>query len=320
MSSKNFFAILGEDEEGVKVEQPKVAAAKKEEPAAVQQKKTSRGPRTDYPRRGGARNVVAGDALKESSGPLNAPLTDSQLHELKEGRPRGGRGAARSAAGRGGYRGREFDRHSSNPRHDGEKKDVAGKGSWGNPVTAEGEAAKDGETPAADKENVEGAEGEKAEEVAPEPEEKLKTLEEYLAEVAAAKPVAAAAVRKANEGSDDSQWKDAVVLAKAEVEEDYFSGNKSNKSGKKTTKEVKTKVALDIEQKFADEQPARGEGYRGGRGGARGGRGAPGGARGGERGSRPSTGRGGPNNRGGPKQGGFVNVADPNAFPSLGGK
>jgi len=53
-----------------------------------------------------------------------------------EKRGRGARGA-----GRGG-RGREFDRRSGDDRFDGEKKEVAGKGTWGDPTDAENEAAK----------------------------------------------------------------------------------------------------------------------------------------------------------------------------------
>jgi hypothetical protein len=43
-----------------------------------------------------------------------------------------------------------------------------------------------------------------------------------MAELQAKKPVIAAPARKANEGSDDTQWKDAVVLKKEE--EAFFVG------------------------------------------------------------------------------------------------
>ncbi|KAJ3114310.1 hypothetical protein HDU96_002275 [Phlyctochytrium bullatum] len=312
MSSKNFFAVLGEDDDvdSQQVDQKKATPAKeaasKDADKQVRQtnQQRSRAPRNDYPRRGGGPRapVVQSDVLRERSGPLNAPLTDAQLHEAKEHHG-GGRGRGRG--GRGGYRGREFDRHSGNPRYDGEKKEIAGKGSWGNPVTAESEAVKDGEAPA-EKENAENAGEEKAEEqTPPEPEEKLKTLEEYLAERAAAKPAAAEPTRRPNEGSDETQWKDAVVLQREEDEE-YYSSNKGSKS--KKSKETKAKVALDIEQKFADEYSGREGGFRGGRGGR-------GGPRGGYNSSRPNTGRG--RGRGGAS---YVNVDDINAFPSLGSK
>ena len=51
--------------------------------------------------------------------------------------------------GRGGgapRHGREFDRHSGQDHIDGLKKEIAGKGSWGNPLTSEEQAAKDVES------------------------------------------------------------------------------------------------------------------------------------------------------------------------------
>ena len=70
---------------------------------------------------------------------------------------------------------------------------------------------------------------------------------------------------------------------------------------KKREKEVKTKNLLDIEMRYNDETPSRRpESSRGGRGG-QGGRGGRGRGGGGYNGSR----------------GGFVNVNDKNAFPSL---
>ena len=55
-----------------------------------------------------------------------------------------------------------------------------------------------------------------------EPVEVLKTLDQYLSEVSTTKKVTEAPVRRANEGSDDSQWKNTVVLVKEE--EDLFAG------------------------------------------------------------------------------------------------
>lgn len=54
---------------------------------------------------------------------------------------------------------------------------------------------------------------------AEEPEENTKTLEEYLAEKKNTQSLRRNEARKANEGADDGQWKDAVVLEK---EEDVF--------------------------------------------------------------------------------------------------
>lgn len=56
-----------------------------------------------------------------------------------------------------------------------------------------------------------------------EPEEQTKTLDEYLAAKKAAAAAALPELRKANEGADDSKWKDAVALEKQE-EEDFFGG------------------------------------------------------------------------------------------------
>ncbi|KAJ3130714.1 hypothetical protein HK101_004968, partial [Irineochytrium annulatum] len=227
------------------------------------------GDRNDGPRRdrvdrggygGGDRGGYGGDRGERGDRNRNDRHGERGLGEHGG---RGGRG------GGGGYRGREFDRHSANARYDGEKKDVAGKGSWGNPVTAEGEAAKDSEAVEGDAPKENGEEAGKADAAAapaPEPEENFKTLEQYIAEREASKPAPAVTARKANEGSDDAQWKDAVVVHKKE-EDEYFSANKGAKA--KKVKEVKTKVALDIEQRFNDEPQS----FRGGRGGGRGGRG-----------------------------------------------
>lgn len=67
--------------------------------------------------------------------PAIARSSESQgdRREGGRGRGRGGRG------GRGGFRGRgrEYDRQSATGRFDGEKKEVAGKGSWGDAKTAD---------------------------------------------------------------------------------------------------------------------------------------------------------------------------------------
>lgn len=66
-----------------------------------------------------------------------------------------------------------------------------------------------------------------------EPEENTKTLEEYLAEKKdSAKKFRLDQGRKANEGSDESQWKNTVELKKEETS--YFSG--------KVKKKKKTKI------------------------------------------------------------------------------
>lgn len=338
--SKNLFDLLGDDgEEGVARPQPvkKDAAA----PAPVQQQQqkkdqqVNRAPRNEYRPRGGAGGQPRGDRIQRNGGPretgdFERPPREGQREGQVDGQRggyRGGRGGRGGPRGGGaGARGREFDRRSGTGRRDTEKKEVAGKGSWGNPVTAEEEGSKvaEQEIAAADgtatpEENAAGADAAAEPETPKEPEEVLKTLDQYFAEVQAKKGAQEANVRKANEGADESQWKDAVVFEKKE-EEEYFVGGKSK--GKKaaavaqTPKEKAQKVFAAIEQRFADE-PKRGgrEGGRGGRGGGRG-----------QGGDRPDSGRGrgGQNNRRGGRAaaGGDanVNVADERAFPSLGGK
>lgn len=61
---------------------------------------------------------------------------------------------------------------------------------------------------------------------AAEAEEKVKTLEEYLAEKAnKSLNVALPEARKANEGADDKKWENAVAFVKEE-EPEYFAVNK----------------------------------------------------------------------------------------------
>ena len=55
-----------------------------------------------------------------------------------------------------------------------------------------------------------------------EPEQNFKTLEQYLSEKNAKKSDEPVAVRRPNEGVDDSKWKDAVPLLKQE--ESLFAG------------------------------------------------------------------------------------------------
>ena len=152
----------------------------------------------------------------------------------------------------------------------------------------------------------------------PEPEDKSKSYEDYLAEQAEkklqlnAKPLEA---RKPNEGSkQDKKWADAKPLHK---EEDEYVSGKAQKS--KRERERTQKQMLDVEIRYAE--PAS-------RGGERG-RGRGRGDRGGFRGDRGGGGRGRGEGYRGRGDGGYrgarggretsVNVSDENAFPSLGG-
>lgn len=96
-------------------------------------------------------------------------------------------------------------------------------------AAAEKEATEGDATPAAEGETAAGAAGgDKQAETPAEPEDNSKSYEEYLAERKAAgrgilESLTSAGGRKANEGSDDSQWKDGVLLEKAD-DDVYFIG------------------------------------------------------------------------------------------------
>lgn len=172
---------------------------------------------------------------------------------------------------------------------------------WAIPATSSDEPV----IPAAGAEGVKN-EGRRAREREQEEEDNTLTFDQYLAQKAEkeASLLPKLEARKANEGADDSLWKDAVQVQKGEDEEAYFATKR--KSAPKARTEKKEKVFLEIEARF--ERPDRGG--RGGR--ARGDRG--------ERGSRPGRGRGGDDGarRGGRSYGPqAVNVDDEKAFPSL---
>ncbi|KAI8876377.1 hypothetical protein K501DRAFT_288927 [Backusella circina FSU 941] len=207
-----------------------------------------------------------------------------------------------SRNGRGTGRGkrpprRQFDRHSGTGIVDSEKKVNQG---WGHAETAEAEASKD----TLDAKDPDAPEKEVA---APaEPEEVVKTLDEYLAEKAnKSLKVSLPEARKAND-NDDSAFKGAVAHHKEELDDFYV--NKDAKSAKKTEKVRKEKVFVDIEQRFEEKSSPRSTGgFRGGnrRGGSdrRGGRGGNSNRRGGSGRSDKSP---------------AINIQDATAFPSLG--
>ncbi|KAI8394153.1 uncharacterized protein BYT42DRAFT_553547 [Radiomyces spectabilis] len=235
--------------------------------------------------------------------PVAAPLKEEKKAEQPKARsgksasPKAS-GAARAGKGsdrrRGGARQgnrpprREFDRHSGTGLVDSEKKEKQG---WGHAETAEAEAAADSISP-----KDPAAADEATAEAAAEPEEVVKTLEEYLAEKAnKSLKVSLPEARKPNEGADDGKWKDAVAFSKTEEPELFATKEKA----KKAEKPRKEKQFVEIEQRF-QERNTRG-GFRGNdrRGGERRGRGN------GRRGNRQSNGP-------------VVNLQDTAAFPSLG--
>ncbi|KAJ2347887.1 hypothetical protein IWW50_004039 [Coemansia erecta] len=240
------------------------------------QKKTTQGPRPEraqptpvfrsgYPARGARRG-----------GSTREPVRAAEPVEEQERRPRAphasqrGRGAPRG-------RGRQFDRHSGTGLVDSDKKQKQG---WlGAPedmpadeASAAAEAAKDAQ---------DGAMTPMEEE----PEEVVKSLDDYLGERAKSSIDSKRELRKANEGVAQSALKQGVELNK--TEEDFFAPTIVRKSRK--NRERKEKVFVnEITQQFNDQ--TRGA-FRGGRGG--------------RSDRRPNT------------RQAHINLGDKNAFPSL---
>ncbi|EEH39879.2 hypothetical protein PAAG_02068 [Paracoccidioides lutzii Pb01] len=159
-----------------------------------------------------------------------------------------------------------------------------------------------------------GAEANAAEAVA-EPEERVKSYDEYLAQQAEQRrqDLGVKEARKPNEGvKADKKWATAKELKRDEDESSYIKGKEEKARREKARKE---KAFVEVDMRFV-EQP------RGGRGGDSRGRG-----RGGDRGGRGGgRGRGG-EFRGGPPRGGASRVnptgpsvrVDEKNFPALGG-
>lgn len=169
------------------------------------------------------------------------------------------------------------------------------------------------EIAAADKKEDEAVE-------AAEPEEKVKSFDDFLAEKAEKKLALGdnLSLRQANEGSKgNKKWDTAKPLEKEET--DYFTptGGKATRQ-----RERKAKQTIDIEPRFVEAERPRPEGRTRGGPGARGGFRGEGRGRGGPRGAGPRGGaRGGaaaaPAPRA-PKQSATINTSDESAFPSLG--
>lgn len=146
-----------------------------------------------------------------------------------------------------------------------------------------------------------------------EPEEVVKTLDDYLAEkTAKSAKISLPEARTANAGADNSQWKNTQVLEIRETENFIKMSKESVAKTRKGKKETKVLIT-DLDFRFTEpaRDPAPRSAFRGGRGG--GDRGARGG---GDRGARGA--RGGAPRRGGPRGGDGVNVDDQELFPSLG--
>ncbi|KAJ2485688.1 hypothetical protein IWW37_005871 [Coemansia sp. RSA 2050] len=291
--STNPFALLPDDatDSFVNVVPSKAAAKaapKKVVPVtpaadrATPSERASRG--TGYPSRGARRTVAStrapGAAIVDSA-PAFEPREKDRSRPIHQSQR--GRGSVRG-------RGRQFDRHSATGLVDSEKKEKQGWLGDEKALVQDGAQA----TEEAKKDNQEAA----TPAVEEEPEEVIKTLDDYLKERESASVDAKRTLRKANEARvDQSQLKNQMTLDKKE--EDFFAPIAAQKSRKQ--KERKEKIFVDIEQRFVDESSRRGA-FRGG----------------------PRGGAGGPQNRGG--RGSFnaanrganrVNINDERAFPSL---
>jgi len=251
--------------------------------------------------------------------------------ERGRGRGRGGnfrgRGRGRGGGGREGFDRfgkREFDRHSGSdktgvkpvdkrggkgPHNWGDDKDEMERGQLNDSVEETQEWAPtnpdaENQDPNESNENND-ADAETTEKVEDEP--KQMTLEEYKASVAKARVRPEFNTRRANEGSDQKQWKNLTVI-ESRKKKDSESEEESDEEEEYDDRRHSNKPAVDIQIQFND-NPRRGAvrgrgGGRGGRGGGRGrgrgGFGDRGGGRG-DRGQRESV----------PK------VDDEEAFPSL---
>lgn len=221
---------------------------------------------------------------------------------------------------RGDRRGREglpirpgkrvYDRKSGTGRGKEISKGGAGRGNWGSTSDeiTEGEQVSEEGAPEAPKEGEEKVEEVKEEEPAPEPEEQVKTLAEYLEEKKnKSLGLSLPAPRTAGEGEDPNKWKDYVPMKKegAVAEE-----KKEVKTEKKEKKESKAEAEVDPSSLLNFKIPrSRPEG-RGRRGGDRENRPRNQGYRGGGGRGRGSEARGGSS----------IKVDDPSQFPSLAGK
>ncbi|KAJ3269967.1 hypothetical protein HDV01_000773 [Terramyces sp. JEL0728] len=288
MASNNPFALLGEEDEPVKIvkstpkpqqkveQKPVVGLSKPQRPLREQNGSKPRSARKDRP------------------APKDGPFMEKpeQKDEKKVNK---------------NYRhqkpthGREFDRKSQGVSYKGgDKKEVAGKATWGEEVEGQVEGEK-----VAEQEIVEETVAE-PEVVEKDPEDDFKSFADYLAAKEAKKVVAEVNLRQANEGAEDPKWK---KLTKVENTEEVFIAAKKDQAPKeKKSKETKQKATVPIEINFAPPPREPRENRSAGRGRGNG-------NRDGNRGGKP-RGRGGKSaGRSGPG----VNVQDTEAFPSLGG-
>ncbi|KAI1316021.1 hypothetical protein EDD11_010546 [Mortierella claussenii] len=306
MASTNIFDVLNDDAPDQEIRVPPATAKKPaSKPVASVSSGSANKSAVGAPRKDGATRANNSgnntNRTRDNEAP-RGPQYDRAPRD-SEATPRLPRGSRAPRGARGGRHG-GYDRHSGTGIIDSEKKE---NNRLGDPTSAffdgEKDAALSAEEPAAI-----------ATSEPTEPEEVIKTLDDYLQEKASKSlKIALPEARAANAGSDDSKWKDAKVL---EVEEtgDFIKMGKDpvakSRKGKKETKVLFTDIDIRFSEPARDPVPR--SAFRGGRGGA-GERGAPRGARGG-------AGRGSSNHgaRPGSRGGASVNVDDQELFPSLG--
>ncbi|KAF2091810.1 hypothetical protein K490DRAFT_52994 [Saccharata proteae CBS 121410] len=346
--SKNLYELLGNDPEldPEREPEPPTKAIDKPTPRAGKRNGGAEAPVKEAAgARGGRRENVGGsegafrdrnagaannrskptdDGLRQDRHPDR--LRDPNEHRDIGNRGRGSRGG-RGFGGRGTRTGRD-DRHSRTGVADHPKQAAHG---WGGETGGDefadeiaGEAiAKQEEKAGFDTNpdapvNAEGAAPDG--EAAAEAEDKSKSYDEYLKELAEKKLQLGGnlEIRKPNEGTS-KKMPEGKPIAKSE-EEDFIAASVSKKQRERAQKEI-AKVDLGDIYGRGEER----SGFRGGRGGARGG-GRGGRSEGGFRGEgrgRGGRGRGEGGFRGGPRGGAprggtAVKLDDPAAFPSLG--
>ncbi|KAF9204550.1 hypothetical protein BGZ49_005160 [Haplosporangium sp. Z 27] len=303
MASANPFDLLNDDAQDQEIQVPVV-------------KKDSAKPASKAATKSGAASSASKPAASKPAADNRSPRSNNRPRDSdaprgprydrvpREGgdstpRPRGSRAPRGARGGRhGGY-----DRHSGTGKVDSENKE---NNRLGDPTAAPFEAEKDAEL------SVEEAAAAATPEPA-EPEEVVKTLDDYLQEKAAkALKIALPEARAANAGSDDSKWKNAQILEVEETGDFIKMGKETVSKSRKTKKESKILFTdLDIRYTEPAREPTSRSAFRGGRSGDRG-------SRGGDRAPRGARGGNNPRPRGAPRSGASVNVDDQELFPSLG--
>ncbi|RPA95020.1 hypothetical protein L873DRAFT_1830097 [Choiromyces venosus 120613-1] len=318
VASKNLFDLLGNDIEDPDASPPPPPREVIKSSTTSKKKEEKLAP--------GASSDTGGYAPRDNAG-RSYSGNERAYRDRDAGRQNNlSKDTTEGAAPRGGHRGgrggrRDYDRHSATGRTDSDKKVSQGWGAtegtseWNDELVGEQLAQKDAigadpadpndvapaDTPAGEEEAEEGLKPE---------EEKVKTLDEYHAELEQRRadlgpPTEA---RRPNEGSqNDKKWAGKELSRKEEEEDVFFAGESREKT---RIRERKQKNLLDIETRYAEPRENRRGGDRGGRGRGDRGRGRGGG---GDRLPRNDN-----YHHGGQKSGGHVDVADKSAFPALG--